>query len=306
MSRATLPQEQFEQLRQKGHREAAEGRLDLAQETFSAAQRLALELGQADLADQALCNRCAISISQGGSERALRELQQVLMRSSEIRNRHLAAYNIALFYDFRRDYSRSLRYARLALGHASEINDQDLIARSHNLVANELLVESYFEEASEHYLLSLSVPIQANAEWAAMMANLGYCQHVIGDHRSGFECLFKAIRTLRRLVSAGHLACNSMLARAHLGLSYGYLEIDRLVPARKHGNAALASAEQAGDPEVRKKSLYLVGEIAKAAGDSFTAYDFFSRLQREFHTDNPALADLLMATDTRQLINLMA
>lgn len=320
-SEAPSPRAQFHALQEQARATAERGQFEAAAAIYEEARSLAEKIGDQELIDRATCNRATLAIHLGQGQVAVRDLQMILMRSTSSRNRHLAAYSASHFYDLEEQPAKRLRYARLALEYAEQVDDSELIARSHNLLANMLLVDSYFAEAGRHYLLALaepktsaavaSQPVTAaspamSAERAAMMANLGYCHHIDGEHSSGFNCLFQAIRTLRRLLRDGQLSCAPMLARAHLGLTYGYLEIERFASAGRHSAAALECAREAGDIEAQKKSLFMGGEVAKAAGDSFTAYDFFCQLQSEFHSDKPELADLLMATDSRKLINLMA
>ncbi len=114
--------------------------------------------------------------------------------------------------------------------------------------------------------------------------------------------LFRALRMMRRLGVGDweRLSC------VRLSLCYGYIELGRADRARRHGLAALATAEEAGDAERMKKALYLVGETEKRAGMPLDAYSRFCRLQAEHYPDNPGLADMLMYADTHRLVNLLA
>ena len=52
--------------------------------------------------------------------------------------------------------------------------------------------------------------------------------------------------------------------------------------------------------------LACLGEAEKLCGDELAAHRHFCRLQRDFFPDDPIIPDLLMTTDIRPLLNLMA
>ena len=93
---------------------------------------------------------------------------------------------------------------------------------------------------------------------------------------------------------------------AHVGLAYGYLEIDRPRRARDHARRGLRLAEEVEIPWQIKNALYLLGESEKLSGNEVMAHRHFSRLQQDFYPEDPVIPDFLMATDVRKLINLMA
>ncbi len=293
--------ETFESLRRRGYQQVNQGLLEEALATYGEALEWAECHGDERCVDLAFCNRAAILVAQGDGRQLVGPLRCILLRSSDATVRHLAAYNVSLFYELVEDRQKGLFYARLALDHAKKAGTSEFIARSHNRIANTLIVESYFEEAQEHNLRALELlGDEVSLLRVSLLTNTGYCHIVLGHHTAGFEALFRSLRSLRTL---DHREWESVV---RLDLCYAYLEIGRLDPARRHGLAALRCAERTEDYEQVKNSLYLLGEVAKLAGESLSAYSFFSRLRDEFYPEKQFIADMLMTVDTRQLVNLRA
>lgn len=300
---SALHDERFLSLREQIKNNVHQGRLTEALALCEQAVAWTQKRGNRQAADLACCNRASVLVALGRGDEILSELQGILLRSSDPTNRYCAAYDIALIFDLKKNFSKCLFYARLALESSLKTATEEFIARSHNLVGNTLLAESYFEEALDHYLQALTVnPANALMDRIMLLANVGYCQIVLGQYQPGFGSLFRGLRTMRRLAATEP----DRLSRLHLSLSFGYLEIGKYQRARSHAAAALTHAEGGVDPELVKKSLYLLGEAIKLNGDDFQAYRCFARLRDEFFPDNRGLADLLMATETHKLINLMA
>jgi len=293
---------QFDELRAEGKNAAEEGRLSDALRLYQACAERAEALGDRDLADLALCNRCAIEISLGRHEGLIRDLREILSRSTDRLNRLVAAYNLARIYERRNDVRKGLLYTRIARGEHQKCSPPSAYweAILHNQEGSFLLLESRFDEAAEQYRLALRAdPQMAESRLAVAWLNLGYCCLVLGDHRQGFELVYRSLRIHRRFA----LLKEQMLA--HLDLCYGLLEIGRHRPARRHGAKALALAERIGDPFGLKNALYLLGEAEHLLGDDDEARACFDRLQVLF-PDAPFLSDLLMAVDLRQMLNLRA
>ncbi len=262
---------------------------------------LARDLGDRELLDQAICNRGGILVIQGQGERVVGELREVLLRSASAANSFQAAYVVSQFHEFKEERERSLFYARLALEHAEKSRVPEFAAKGNNRIANLLMLDSYFEEACSHYQQALELlPDDYYLDRALLWSNTGYCQVVLGSYNRGLKYLFRSLHLIRQQCAAAweRFPC--------LGLSYAYLELSRLDQARIHASRALRRSELAESPEQIKNSLYLLGETEKLAGNEQQAYEHFQRLQQRFYPDQPFIIDFLMATDIRQLINLMA
>ncbi len=291
----------IEELRRQTRVEVDRGHLDRALDLCDEAIDLARELGDRELVDQAICNKSGILVIQGQGDRVVGELRQILLRSSSAANNFQAAYVVSQFHELREERERSLFYARLALDHAERSKELEFVAKGNNRIANLLMADSYFEEACTHYGQALELlPEDYHLDRALLWSNTGYCQVVLGHYNRGLKYLSRSLQLVRRKCAATweRFPC--------LGLSYAYLELARLDQARTHGGRALRQSELAESPEQIKNSLYLLGETEKLAGNEWQAWQYFRRLQGEFYPDQPEITDLLMATDIRKLVNLMA
>lgn len=255
--------------------------------------------GDQEALDMARCNRGGLLIIQDRGGEAAGELRQILLRSTVPANCFLAAFNLSRLHELQRQTDRSLFYARLALGHAKAAHRRDFLILGYNQIGNLQLIDCRFEPACESYQEALRLSAAASPERALTLSNLGYCRTVLGRHREAFGQLFASLRLMRRLRSDWE-----MLPR--MGLSYAYLDLRKPHHARKHASRALRLADTANNREHIMNSLYLLGESEKLLGDELAAYEHFHRLQRDFYPEQPFVADFLMATDIRQLINLMA
>ncbi len=293
--------EQFEALRRQARDLVNQGDWQAALGLFDEAVAWAEELGERDDRDLAHCNRGGILIAQGRGEEVVGTMRQILLQSSNPDICYHAAYNISRFHEFRKESQRGLFYARLCLDHAKRTDKPEPIARGYNQIGHLLVRDSYFEEACESYLKALALlPPDDSADRAIILANVGYCEVILGRYADGFSRFFTSLRMARR---AGATVWQMM---AHLGLSFGYLEIDRPRHARSHARRGLLLAEEVEISWQIKNALYLLGESEKLSGNEAAAHRYFSRLQRDFYPDDPVIPDFLMATDVRKLINLMA
>lgn len=293
----------YEATRDLGFEALRAGRLEEALEQLDEAYEVARQLEDRVLEDRAFLNRCGVHISLHGGGEGLGELRQLLMRSQDVVNCRLAAYNIARIYELRKEYKKGLFYARIARerGRQLEEVEPEWVASDHNQIGNFLVADSRFAEAIEEYRMALGAHVEAPEVRRAMIhGNLGYCHLVLGDHRRGFELLLRSLRTFRRAQATAQLAVT------HLDLAFGYLEIERPRHARRHAGRALELLERSGGSEdAWKNALYLLGEACHLSGDEATARGHFERLQAVYG-DTPYLADFLLAIDVRKIINLRA
>lgn len=291
----------YERIRDLGVKAAQRGQLHRGARLFQGA--LAIAQAHHDIIDRdrAFCNYSAVLISLGRHEDVLSELREILVRSSEPTNCRLSAYNISRIYEHRKDSKKGLFYARIARDHGRRAADADpdWLVSDHNQMGNLLAAESRFEEASQEYRAALTTELSdGDVRSAVIRHNLGYCCLVLGDHVEGFSLLFRALRVLRYVRS-------DYLARTHLDLAFGYLEIDRPRRAERHARRGLELAEKLGTDDIAKNALFLLGEAMKLQGDEDEARAFFDRLQTSY-ADTPFLSDFLLAVDIRQLVNLRA
>jgi len=291
----------FESLRVTGRRLAETGRLDEALATYEEALTWARDEGSPEEVELALCNRAAVLIYTERGAAEIPGLRQILIGSPSPTNRYYAAYQISLFYDNQKAYSKAMRYGQLALDYAQRLGDPRLVARSRNLLGNALLAESYFESARGEYRQALELlPEATDLDRALVLDNRGYCDVVLGAYGDGFGGLFESLRMLRRL------GAGEWVSVVHLDLAFAYLEVERFDDARRHALKAFERFDGRRESKHLKNCLYLLGETEKHAGHFTAARSYFERLQGEFFPDNLLLARMLMGVDVRKMINLKA
>ena len=118
---------------------------------FAEAETLARDIGENDLADRAFCNRCSILVELDRGTDQIPKLKEILLRSSDTRNRFLAAYCTGVAYFVSDDFERADSYARRATVLARELDDETLEGRSLNLVGTLAARDSRFDEAEEAF-----------------------------------------------------------------------------------------------------------------------------------------------------------
>lgn len=273
----------------------------LAGQLFDQAMAWAIEHGDHDLWDRAFCNRCGVDIENGSHVEGLGELREIVLRSSNLENAFLASYNAARAYDLRGDHDRALFYVNIAKNRCGRLARHDWLAWAHNQAGNLYLTKSRIEDACIEYQTALALmPATSRLAKAQVLDNFGYCRMLQGRAREGFGSVFEGLRELRRL------GLHREQAPLHLSLCYGYLELDRLPRALSHGLRGLELAEHHGDIESEKNGYYLVGETYNQLGQDADAYDCFRALQQQHFPSTPHIPELLMAVDTRSLVNLKA
>lgn len=292
----------YESLRTRGVAAGRGGRFEEALPLLEAAWQWAQEHGDAVLADRAFVNWSAAAISLRRGDEVLAGLRQVLMRNLDPRNCRLAAYNIARIYEHRRDPKKGLFYAKVARGFLAQLGtpEPEWLANDHNQYGNFLVAESRFEEAEHEYLLALAADPGASAVRRAFVEqNLGYCYLMLDRAGDALPLLYRSLRTLRR---AG---ARQQEISARLDLAFGLLEVGRHRRALHHARRALEMITASSHDDLLKNALYLCGEAALHDTGEAAAQEYFSRLQAHF-PDSAFVAELLLAVDVRQMINLRA
>jgi tetratricopeptide (TPR) repeat protein len=278
-----------------------EGRLEDARRHYCASGEAARHQGSAELVDRALCNEAAVAIALGEVEPVIPRLREILIRNQSQINCFLAAYTIARAYELRKDSRKGLFYARLARDRAEVSGRREWLASAWNQIANFLLGDSFFDEAAATYRRAVTLlPGEESPRQLVYLANLAYCDLVMGRLRSGLSMLYRCLRTARRRGwRRGEMI-------AHVDLCYAQLELGRLAHAERHGRRGLALAETSGETDWVKNALYLLGEVAVQAGAAGEGRERFAELQRRFYPDQPYLSEFLATVDVRQLVNLRA
>jgi tetratricopeptide (TPR) repeat protein len=301
MSEAPAGATEFETLRDLWQREIEAGRLEEAETLIRRSLTWAHAHGEPRQVDAAVCNLAAVGIHLGRGETEIPRLREILLRNSDAANCRLAAYNISIYYQFAKNYKKSLFYARIARDRSEQIGRRDWLASSHNQLGNALLGESHVEEAGREYERALAQMGEEPSVWQArVLNNLGYCRILQERQPEGYRHLYRSLRMLRALGSERY----EVLPR--LDLCFAHLETGRFRHAWRQGLMALGLAEKTGQHDSVKNALYLLGEVANLSGDVATAHGYFEKLQRDFFPDSSYLPGFLMAVDVRKLINLHA
>ena len=292
--------EVFEEFRERWRRSVEAGHLEEAEEIIKRALAWAEERDDPRRIDGAVCALAAVTIQLGRGDSELPRLRDILLRNGNANNCWLAAYNIALHYEFAHNFKKSLFYAKIAYDRALQLGRADWIAYSRNQLGNALLGQSFIDEASLEYQAAVEL-IPGPGVWRAIVLdNLGYCRVLQKRFAEGYAFLYESLRQLRRFSAERYQVL------PHLDLCFAHLETGHYVHARRHGVAAFELGEKFGNAETMKNALYLLGETANLSGDTEMASGYFNRLQRDYFPDSPYLTGFLLAVDVRKLVNLHA
>ncbi len=293
--------EAYEHYKQEAWSAALAGQLQQALAILDGALTWLGEHGENWQVDRTLCNRAAYLVETGETESVKADLRRILVKNSDPESSFLAAYTLGRAYEVAKDGAKALFYTRIAHRYAREAERADWLSSTHNLLGNLLLASSKFDDARKEFEQAIAaLPDENPLRRALALDNLGYCHVVQGRYRQGFEAHFDALRLIRR---AGAVAWRPVV---EVSLCFAYLEINRYRSAIRHAIAALRMSEEIDNPEMRKNSLFLLGEAFKLAGDPLAARAQFARLQEEFYPGAEGVADLLLLLNVKRLINIKA
>lgn len=302
--------EDFETLRDRGRELGNAGSYAEASAVYRRAAEVAAAAGEGDQADEAVCGWGTAETELGNGAKVMPELRRVLLGSAVDYNCWLASYTLARAHELEGQIKKALFYARLSHQHSVGAHRPGLTGLSHNLLGNLLVAEGHEGDAAVEYRAALHQADSSPPTWVAgAEGNLGYCLLVRAIRSTGFRrnrmreglrLIYRSIRTFRR---EGVLQYCML---PHLDLCFAHLEFQRPATARRHGQRALALAKQYDDPSTIKNSLYLLGHVALADGDTETAHQYFNELRHRFYPDHAGLTDVLMSLDLRQVVNLRA
>ena len=194
------------------------------------AETVAREAGDLDLADRAFCNACAFAIELDRASGMVPRLKQILLSSSDPRNRFLAAYYTSVAYDLEDDLAKASSYARRATELAVDIPEPELRARSANLAGNLALREADFQAAERCYQRAMAAHRGLDGYHRLMEAqeqdNLGYVLMCTDRLDDGLSLCETARETLETMGDVHYLP------QTLQDLCYGYLLNDNLDRAR--------------------------------------------------------------------------
>lgn len=291
----------YQDLRDRAETAFRTGQIGEAHGLFQAALQVARDSGDPVLIDRAVCNRAAVDVVVGASTEVLTELRSVLNHHLSDTNSWLAAYNLSMMYESRKEFKKGAFYARVADKLARTLRRAEWRVASLNQLGNCLLGDSLFEQATKTYEEAFEhLPANEERRRFLLLENLGYCAVCLGMKRKGLKLLYQGFRGIRRTSTFEELMI------AHIDLSFALLETGRYRYSVKHAMAGLQLAEQHGYAEMKRNALYILGQASRLSGHSGRAAGFFHWLQEEFFPDSPEVSSFLHAVDVRPMLNLRA
>jgi len=271
---------------------------------FAEAEEIAREIGDIDLADRAFCNRCSVLVELDRGADQIPKLKEILLRSSDTRNRFLAAYCSGVAYYISDDLDRAHGYARRATGLAAELGDRSLEHRSLNLVGTLAARASLFEEAEDAFRRCLEAHRSADGYQRVAAAqvedNLGYVMLCTDRLDEGLR------HCERARIEMEELGAEHYLYETLQDLCYGYVLADDLGRAQERGTRALELAIEYSDEQIAKNCLFLLSEIAVRRGDTFGARRYLHELTAYYPEAGVSeeIIDVFLATDLTTVVNL--
>ena len=234
------------------------GDLERAATLYGEAVEVGRQIGDVDLADLAFCSQCSVlSELDRGADR-IPKLKEILLRSSNGKNRYLAAYCTAVAYDIDDDREKARSYAQRAIELSEVLGEADLISRAANLAGTLAIRESRFEEANRCYRQALDSQESLDGYHLAVRAqyidNLGYVMMCTDRLTEGIELCEDARSRLEKL-GADHYLYETLQ-----DLCYGHLLAGNLDRAQECGEKALDLAVEFEDDQVAKNCLFLLSE----------------------------------------------
>jgi len=296
--------ERYDELLRLAEEALGADEFERAAELFEEAETLAHQHGETDLADRAFCNRCSVLVELDRGADQIPRLKEILLSSSDPRNRFLAAYNTSVAYDISDDIERAQRYARLATGLAGEAGDPGLAHRSLNLVGVLAVRTSLFDEAEQAFRGCLEAH-RGVAGYQRVMAaqvedNLGYVMMCTDRLEEGIDHCEAARATMEELGATHYLY------EVLQDLCYGYVLSDDLDRAHDCGSQALELAIEHQAEQIAKNCLFLLSEIAVRRGDTFGARRYLRELTAYYPEAGVSeeIIDVFLATDLTTVVNL--
>ncbi len=290
---------QYEGIKERASQLLQGGSLREALLEFETAHDLAKRIGDRILEDLAFCNRSAVAIRLQLQDDAVPLLHQMLLRTADSQVAFLSAYNLARAYDNRKDYRKSLFYARIAHRYAIELDDPDQQASALNWIGNALVALNDFSGGLDAYRQGDALIQDEESERRSLiLSNLGYCLLLTGETAQGFRSVVRGLRMARRV--------RAPLAESvgHLCLSFAYLLVDRPWHAARQGAKAVTLAEAHDDPPTLKLGLLLLGGAYKQGDELDAALECFELLQRTFYPGMSQVPEMLLGVDICRVINL--
>ena len=296
--------QRFDELMQSAEAAFTGDDFERAAALYADAVEIARENGDNDRADRAFCNHCSVLVELDRGADQIPKLKEILLRSSDTRNRFHAAYCTAVAYDISGEGDKAQGYADRAASFASELGDPISASRSLNLVGNLSIRSSKFEEAENAFTRSLEAHRELDGHHrmteAQVRDNLGYVMMCTDRLDEGIRLCEEARSELER-IGADHYLYETLQ-----DLCYGHLVAEHLDRAQECGEKALDLAVEFEDDQVAKNCLFLLSETAVRRGDTFKARRYLRELTAYYPEVgvNEEIIDVFLATDLTSVVNL--
>ena len=271
---------------------------------YAEAVEVAHSNGDDDRADRAFCSHCSVLVELDRGAEEIPKLKEILLRSSNTRNRFHAAYCTAVAYDISSEGDKAQNYADRAAALADELGDPISASRSLNLVGNLSIRASKFPEAESAFVRSLEAHRNLDGHHrmteAQVRDNLGYVMMCTDRLDEGITLCEEARSDLER-IGADHYLYETLQ-----DLCYGHLLADDLDRAQECGEKALDLAVDFEDDQVAKNCLFLLSETAVRRGDTFRARRYLRELTAYYPEVgiSEEIIDVFLATDLTSVVNL--
>ena len=271
---------------------------------YAEAVEVARQFGDDDRADRAFCNHCSVLVELDRGAEEIPKLKEILLRSSNTRNRFHASYCTAVAYDISGEGDKAQSYADRAAVFADELGDPVSASRSLNLVGNLSIRSSKFPEAESAFVRSLEAHQDLKGHHrmteAQVRDNLGYVMMCTDRLHEGIDLCEEARSDLER-IGADHYLYETLQ-----DLCYGHLLADNLDRAQECGEKALDLAVEFEDDQVTMNCLFLLSETAVRRGDTFKARRYLRELTAYYPEVgiSEEIIDVFLATDLTSVVNL--
>lgn len=286
-------EQRIEELRKAGQQKVRAEQYDAAIALFDEALTLATDEEQRELLT---INKADAMIALGLSGPEVQQLPSIALRRRNLQHTILAAYALMYKHRMSGDIKRALFYGQVALGAATEADNDAWKIGVFNDLAIVSEMDSQFDRAIEYLesaralLPAIEDASERELNEVAILPNLAYNKMLVGETEEGIRMMHDV---LDRIQSP------SGLADSYIALCYGYLDLEMYDEAIRYGQIGLALAT---NPREIRNAHYLVGEAAYKGGDIAAAEQHFDELAKfypEFHN----LKSLLFAIDLRSMVN---
>jgi tetratricopeptide (TPR) repeat protein len=273
-------------------------------ELYADAVDEARRLGDDARADRAFCNQCSVLVELDRGAEQIPQLKEILLRSSDTRNRFHAAYCTAVAYDISGEGDKARSYAVRAATLADELGDPVSASRSLNLSGNLSIRASEFDDAETAFARSLDAHSDLDGHHrmteAQVRDNLGYVMMCTDRLDDGIALCEEARAELEQM-GADHYLYETLQ-----DLCYGHLLADNLDRAAECGERALDLAIEFDDDQIAKNCLFLLSETAVRRGDTFGARRYLRELTAYYPEVGVSeeIIDVFLATDLTSVVNL--